>query len=185
MKKSLLLTLVTVVTIIFSPISIAAENPVIPISECGGVIKSGATYSISTAEEFLQFEAMNNSCSGVTIILTNDITIHDGIFSVDENQKLLYNGTFVLPEPINAIDTFGGTFDGQGHTINGLYVMGTQETGLFDNLWSNAIVKNVSIENSLFIGEGNVGSICGKDSYKNRIEKCFSNAIVIGRESVG
>ncbi|MBQ7039628.1 MAG: hypothetical protein IJN39_03570, partial [Clostridia bacterium] len=46
-------------------------------------------------------------------------------------------------------------------------------------------VKNVSIENSLFIGEGNVGSICGKDSYKNRIEKCFSNAIVIGRESVG
>ena len=185
MKKSLLLTLVTVVTIIFSPTSIAAENPVIPISECGGVIKSGATYSISTAEEFLQFEAMNNSCSGVTIILTNDITIHDGIFSVDENQKLLYNGTFVLPEPINAIDTFGGTFDGQGHTINGLYVMGTQETGLFDNLWSNAIVKNVSIENSLFIGEGNVGSICGKDSYKNRIEKCFSNAIVIGRESVG
>lgn len=172
-------------TIAILPAAVFAEETVIPISECGGVIKSGKTYSISTAEEFLQFEKMNKSCTGATIILTRNITIHDGIFTIDKNQKPLYNGTFVLPAPVDTIDSFYGTFDGQSYTISGLYVKGEQETGLFDNLCSNATVKNVSIENSLFIGEGNAGSICGKDSCKNRIEKCFSNAIVIGRENVG
>ena len=162
----------------------SAEDSVIPISECGGVISSGKTYSISTAEEFLLFEELNNKCSGATIILTNDITIRDGIFSVDENQKPLYNGTFVLPEPIDAIDVFKGTFDGQGYTISGLYIEGEEYVGLFEKL--TGTVKNLSIENSLIIGNsidgvGAVGSICCEVSSSTKVEKCFSTAIVICR----
>lgn len=184
MKRVLSFVLVFIMILAVLSVGASAEDSVIPISECGGVIKSGATYSISTAEEFLLFEEMNDKFRGATIILTNDITIHDGIFSVDENQKPLYNGTFVLPEPIDAIDVFKGTLDGQGYTISGLYIEGEEYVGLFEKL--TGTVKNLSIENSLIIGNsidgvGVVGSICCEVSSSAKVEKCFSSAIVICR----
>ena len=184
MKRFLSLALSVIMVLAVLPVMASAEETVIPISECGGVIKSGATYSISTAEEFLLFEEMNDKFRGATIILTKDIAVYDGIFSVDENQKPLYNGTFVLPEPIDAIDVFKGTFDGQGYTISGLYVEGEEYVGLFEKL--TGTVKNLSIENSLIIGNsidgvGAVGSICGEISSSAKVEKYFSTAIVICR----
>ena len=178
MKKFLALVLTAIMVFTVLPIISSAEETVIPISECGGVIKSGKTYSISTAEEFLMFEEMNEKCSGATIILTNDITIHDGIFSVDENQKPLYNGTFVLPEPIESIDSFYGIFDGRGYAIYGLYINDELNAGLVGTL--DGTIKNISVENSLIIGNGDVGSICGDSSYSSKVEKCFSSAIVTG-----
>ncbi len=178
MRKLLALVLTVIMVMLILPMTISAEDTVTPISECGGVIKSGATYSISTAEEFLMFEEMNDKCSGATIILTNDITIHDGIFSVDENQKPLYNGTFVLPEPIESIDSFYGTFDGRGYAIYGLYINDELNAGLVGTL--DGTIKNISVENSLIIGNGDVGSICGDSSYSSKVEKCFSSAIVTG-----
>ena len=188
MKKfsSAILAIVMILSIL--PITIFAEDAVIPISECGGVISSGKTYSVSTAEEFLLFEKMNNNCDGATIILTNNITIHDGIFSVDENQKPLYNGMFVLPEPIDAIDVFKGTFDGQGYTISGLYVTGDKNelVGILGELDCGAYVCNINIKNSLFLGSGFAGSICGYASCEDtKIEKCYSDSVVIGGKSVG
>lgn len=178
MKKILALVLATIMSFTVLPVLSPAEDAVIPISECGGVISSGKTYSISTAEEFLLFEEMNNKCSRATIILTNDITIHNGIFTVDNNQKPLYNGSFVLPESVDAVDDFDGTFDGQGHTISGLYVSDEGDyTGLVGVL--DGTIKNITIENSLFIGNYSVGSICGVGS-SGTVEKCFSEAIVIG-----
>lgn len=184
MKRFLSLALSVIMVFAVLPVMASAEETVIPISECGGVISSGKTYSISTAEEFLLFEEMNDKFRGATIILTKDIAVYDGIFSVDENQKPLYNGTFVLPEPIDAIDVFKGTFDGQGYTISGLYVEGEEYVGLFEKL--TGTVKNLSIENSLIIGNsidgvGAVGSICGEISSSAKVEKYFSTAIVICR----
>ena len=184
MKKFLALVLAVIMVFSVLHIIASAEDTVIPISECGGVISSKKTYSISTKEEFLLFEEMNKSFSGATIILTNDIIIHDGIFTIDENQKPLYNGTFVLPEPIDAIDVFKGTFDGQGYTISGLYVSNKDEyTGLVCGL--DGTIKNLTIENSLFVGNNSmsVGSICGTGSAECTVEKCFSEAIVIGAET--
>lgn len=184
MKKFLALVLATIMVFTVLPVISSAEDSVTPISECGGVIKSGATYSISTAEEFLMFEEMNEKCSGATIILTNDITIHDGIFTVDENQKPLYNGGFVLPQSIKPIEFFKGTFDGQGFTISGLYAEDESSAGLFINL-SGATVKNLYIKNSLFIGEAyGTGSIAASSS-DSVVENCVSDAIVIGYNLVG
>ncbi len=184
MKKLLALVLAVIIITAIFPITVSAVDTVIPISECGGVIKSGATYSISTAEEFLRFEAMNNSCSGATVILTNDIVIRDGIFTIDDNQIPLYNGGFVLPQAIKPIEIFKGTFDGQGFTISGLYAEDESSAGLFINL-SGATVKNLYIKNSLFIGETyGAGSIA--DSASNSVvQNCVSEAIVIGCVFVG
>lgn len=185
MKKLLAMVLTAIMVFAVLPVMSSAEENIIPISECGGVISSGKIYSISTAEEFLQFEEINKDCRGATIVLTNDITIHDGVFTVDENLKPLYNGSFALPEPIEAIDSFRGTFDGQEHIIRGLYVKDEKKAGLVEELIGT--IKNVNIENSLFIAKGAVGSICGVDSSYAKVEKCFSKAIVIceGENLVG
>ena len=184
MKKLLVLALAVVILISALPLTASAADAY-PISECGGTIVQGRTYSISTAEEFLMFQEINNTYTNSKILLNNDITINDGVFTVDENLTPLYNGGFVLPEAIDAIDRFEGAFDGQGHTIRGLYVKGEDYAGLFEKLGSKGTVKNLSIENSLFTGKGQTGSFYGMDSYDSRLEKCFSDAIVIGSDFVG
>ena len=185
MKKLLALVLTAIMVFAVLPVMSSAEENVIPISECGGVIKSGATYSISTAEEFLMFEEMNNNCDGATIILTNDIIIHSGIFTVDENQIPLYNGAFILPVPIEVIDDFRGTFDGQGHTISGLYVE-DKNSGLFEKASNSASVKNIDIENSLFIAQEDAGSLFGSGyNHNTKVENCYSNAIVFSEHTAG
>ncbi len=185
MKKLLALIIAVIMVMTISPMSVSAEENVIPISECGGIIKSGKTYSISTAEEFLMFQEINSTYTNSKILLHNDITINDGVFSVDDNLIPLYNGGFVLPKAVDAIDRFEGTFDGQGYTIRGLYVNGEEYAGLFETLGNKGAVKNLSIENSLFISKVYTGSFCGKDQSGNLLEKCFSDAIVIGSEFVG
>ncbi len=195
MKKFLALVLATIMVFTVLPVMSSAEETVIPISECGGVILSGKTYSISTSEEFLIFEEIDSLPENTTVILTNDIIIYDGIFTIDENQKPLYNGSFVLPEPIDTVDFCWGTFDGQGHTISGLYVNQKYDddyVGLFREL-SRGTVKNINIKNSLFMGDRSAGSICGvaydgsfsSGSHLSKIVNCFSSAIVISGGSTG
>ncbi len=186
MKNFLALILAIIMVFTVLPVMSSAEETVIPISECGGVISSKKTYSISTKEEFLLFEEMNNSCSGATIVLTNDIIIHDGIFTIDENHKPLYNGTFVLPESIETIDIFKGTFDGQGYTISGLYVKGTSDVGVFQQL--TGTVKNLNICNSLFISTDDytyVRTFAGITGSNGKITNCLSSSNLIGYEVGG
>ncbi len=186
MKKFLAIILAVIMTMALLPIVAFAEETVIPISECGGMIKSGKTYSISTVEEFLLFEAMNDDCSGATIILTSDITIHDGIFSVDENLKSLYNNSFMLPEPVDAIDDFSGVFDGRGYSIRGLYVKGNVNTGIFEQL--SGKVKNLSVSNSLFVSYddyASVGTFAGINGNRGEITNCRSSSILVGNEVGG
>ena len=56
MKKFISLVLAVIMMFAVLPVMSSAEENIIPISECGVAIKSGATYSISTAEEFILFE---------------------------------------------------------------------------------------------------------------------------------
>ncbi len=184
MKRVLSFVLVFIMMLAVLSVGASAEDSVIPISECGGVIKSGKKYSISTAEEFLLFEELNNKCSGATIILTNDITIHSGIFTVDENQKPLYNGTYVLPKAIKPIEIFQGVFDGQGFTISGLYSKDASKAGLFGTI-SGATIKNLTIINSLFFGDNHGAGSIAETSYSSAILNCVSKTIVIGNNYVG
>ena len=87
MKTKKLTALILAVIMVFSvlPISAYAEDEVIPISEYGGQIKSGKTYSISNAEEFLLFfNITDTEYNNVKVILTKDIVINTGVFSLDE-----------------------------------------------------------------------------------------------------
>jgi len=189
LKIKKMLTLLIVVIMVFSvlPVSVFAEDEVIPISEYGGQIKSGKTYSISNAEEFLLFDNITNTYyNGVKIILTDNITVNTGVFSLDEDKNLLYNGKAIdnenMPILYNPIESFRGTIDGQGYSISGLYCS-SESAGLFNNT-IEAKKQNLNIRNSAFIGEFDAGSISNSCT-RTTIKNCTSDAIVVGEFAVG
>ena len=102
-------------------------------------------------------------------VLKNDI---DASGLVDAEGESTYN-------TIGSGDTaFKGTFDGNGHTIVGLQAKG----GIFGQLGSGAVVKNINIASSVFTGintgdsvgavaaENNGGSISGISGYGNTVK---------------
>lgn len=140
-------------------------------------------YQIGNAEELVVFRDIVNGTNGrkmnsdACAVLTADIVLNDGTF--DENGRYTkgesgmwlsdwtpmgqYERTSTAPEG------YGGTFDGQGHTITGLYVStnaeNTYASGLFAQLTGSAIVQDVTVTGYIYVhgvGGGNVGGIAGE-----------------------
>ena len=129
---------------------------------------------ISNAEELnsLQRVAENlkdRNALSYNFVLKNDI---DASGLVDAKGNSTYN-------TIGGGNTaFTGTFDGDGHTIVGLQAKG----GIFGQLGSGAVVKNINIASSVFTGndtgdsvgavaaENNGGSISGISGYGNTVK---------------
>jgi len=98
--------------------------------------------------------------------LTNDIELTDD----DE-----------LPIP-----TFGGTFNGNGHTISGLSItQSVSPAGLFGVLQKDAVIKSLNVEGTVTpSGDSeNIGGIVGENH--GTIESCTFNGSVSGKRSVG
>lgn len=129
---------------------------------------------ISNAEELnsLQRVAENlkdRNALSYNFVLKNDI---DASGLVDAAGNSTYNTIG------SGTKAFTGTFDGDGHTIVGLQAKG----GIFGQLGSGAVVKNINIASSVFTGnnigdsvgavaaENNGGSISGISGYGNTIK---------------
>ena len=129
---------------------------------------------ISNAEELnsLQRVAENlndgRDALSYNYILKNDIDA-SGLVNADVNSTYNTIG--------GGTKAFTGTFDGDGHTIVGLQAKG----GIFGQLGSGAVVKNINIASSVFTGENtdsvgavaaenNGGSISGISGYGNTIK---------------
>jgi hypothetical protein len=88
----------------------------------------------------------------------------------------------------NYTDPFSGNFDGQGYTVDGLYINrpNTNVVGLFGSISTN--IKNIGVTNIDIQGRNDVGGLVGYtkggDSGAN-IMKSYSSGAVSGNESVG
>jgi len=146
------------------------------------------TYEISTVEELYGLAALSQyyDFKGETIKLEKDIVLNEG------DAK---NWGIVAPKntwtPISASKAlpFKGNFDGQGHTISGIYVNKTGATGseafagLFGATTGDASIKNLRLENSYIYGAGYfVGSIAGRGN--GTFESVYSDATVISDSGV-
>ncbi|MCQ2975822.1 MAG: bacterial Ig-like domain-containing protein [Bacteroidales bacterium] len=144
-------------------------------------------YQISTLNDlyWLVDFVNNGGCKNnkIQVKLVNDITI----------QQVYSNGSLLtgLKEwiPIGNINNqFSGLFEGQKHTIKGIYINNTNATylGLF-GFCDNAIIRDLNISDSYINGKSAVGSICGRlgSSNKNKIQNCVNYATIKGDYNAG
>lgn len=195
--KIILGTLLVLMLFVFnSPAADAAE---ISVSDSDMKIESGRIYSVSNItelENFAKIVSGGQNCAGAVFVLTEDLVLNQGIFTVDEEFKPLYNGTEVsdtnMPAewiPIGATGEtfdvkFEGTFDGQGHTISGIYVYRTethQNAGLFGDV--KGTIRNLNISNSYIRGY-TAGSVCSGMT-EGVIENCHNSGYVFGSQICG
>ena len=163
----------------FSPMSARAITPTKP----GGDGTEGRPYEISTAEELYRFaQKVNGGDYDACAQLTKDIVLNENVLKAGGS---LNDGDFKQWTPIGSKDNqYTGTFDGNGHTISGLYVdSDARYIGLFGYIGNGATVKNVGIVDSYingseFFSNVSVGAICGYN-YGGTITNCYNTGTVI------
>ena len=152
-----------------------------------------AVYEISNAGQLYWFAGLvNGTLSGVTqntsanAVLTADIVVNENVLKPDGT---LNEGSFKEWTPIaTSASPYTGIFEGQNHTISGLYFK--QETS-FVGLFSvnSGKIANVGILDSYFYGQPykgwQVGGVCGSNTAKGAITNCYNTGIVRGSETVG
>ena len=139
-------------------------------------------YQISNAREldWLSWYVGEGNTS-VDAVLTADITYNTELLTKVANG----DDSLDIWTPIGRYKTYQGTFDGQNHTISGLYVNDNSMNyvGLFYSAGGNAVIKNIKIADSYVYGKSYVGMISG--SVRGTVENCHSSGIVGGASSVG
>ena len=155
------------------------------------------TISISTADEFLAFAAsctLDSWSQGKTVSLEADLDL---------------SGLDFVP-----IATFGGTFNGNGHTISGLSITGAYSpAGLICTLQSSGVVRNLTVEGTVapsgdcvsvggIVGENygtisacvfrgsvsgshNTGAIVGENKVSGQLSSCRASGTVDGENRTG
>ncbi|MBO4372163.1 MAG: BspA family leucine-rich repeat surface protein, partial [Bacteroidales bacterium] len=145
-------------------------------------------YQLSTVEDLFWFiTQVNNGNNKLNVVLTQDIVVNQNCLSrLTLTKAGNTESELIAWQPIGTIDyPFEGTFNGQGHSISGLYLNDkTQDNvGLFGIISEDAVVKNVGLEDSFIMGNENVGSICGNN--QGTIANCYNTSIVKGSQNVG
>lgn len=129
------------------------------------------------------FESQNGAANA---ILVKDIVVNDGDISKLASAQ---SNSLRKWSPIGTSDnSYTGQFDGQGHTISGIYFSDStaDNVGLFGYTRGGADIYNVGIVNSYIEGKNCVGGILGRNNNSGvNVQRCFSEATVIGNEGVG
>ena len=137
---------------------------------CGSApvdIYAANTVTISTRKDFLRFAkncTLDSWSAGKTVVLTADIDLGRVNFS---------------PIPI-----FGGTFEGNGHTISGLNLeQDGSQLGLFRYVAEGGVVKNLKVEGNVTPGgsRSSIGGIVGENN--GTITGCSFDGTVEGKDT--
>ncbi len=173
MKKPLL----TLVGIMLA-LNLNAQTGVAPPAGNGS---AGNPYEITTWQN-LYWLSQNSGQWSKHFIQTTDIDFNDAataISSWDSNQGWTPIG--------NNTTKFTGTYNGQGHTINGLFIdrSSTYYIGLFGYIsGSNARVDSLGVTNADVTGSSYVGGLVGYN-FSSTVENSYSTGSVSGSSFVG
>lgn len=139
-------------------------------------------YEISNAGQLYSFaEKVNNGEKSANAILTADIILNENVLKDDGT---LNDGDFKEWTPIKS---YNGTFDGQGHTISGLYRDSSsyQNYGLFGNLNEGSSVSNIVVTDSYIVTYSICAGGIAANNYGGTISNCsFSGFISAGKKLV-
>ena len=146
-------------------------------------------YEISNQGQLRWFadQVNNNGRTNINARLMNDITINSKVLD-DKGELISDTSNLKSWTPIGKSgNSFKGEFDGNGHTIRGLYFNDTNkgDVGLFGFVGAGGTVKNVTLADSYVSGSWYVGGICGQN-YGGTVEGCRNTGRVYGtRQYVG
>ena len=141
-------------------------------------------------EDFGDFDMFSSEPNywdeGVHVKLMSDIDLEWGL----DGRVYYYTeapiGGYVVSEEGTSLVAYSGVFDGNGHVISNLAVLGDDYCGLFGvQAGSGSVIKNLGLENVLVCngyGCGYTGALCGSSS--GTITNCYSTGKVFGSNYV-
>ena len=161
---------------------------------CGKIMTSepaqkDGVYQISNRAELYWFAGLvNGTLSGVeqnysaNAVLTADIIINENVLNADGSLTENSDNLLVWSPIGNNMNVFYGSFDGQGHTVSGVYINSENKyQGLFGH--NEGTIKNVGITESYIKGNSYVGGVCGRNI--GTISNCYNSGNVNGYTYVG
>ncbi|MFR6400272.1 leucine-rich repeat protein [Ruminococcus sp.] len=153
-------------------------------------------YEISNAGQLYWFaEQVNSGNASLNAVLTTDIVVNETVLAADGSLGADPD-TLRMWRSIgndDAENIFKGTFDGQGHTISGLYFSNdsNESNVMCASLFgvSAGIIQNVGLEDSYFnyyyakidgqlIVSGVAAGICAKNN--GQIVNCYNAGTILG-----
>ena len=149
-------------------------------------------YEIATADDLYYFATLvNGGITNINAILTADIEVNQNVLLADGSLNEDEADNFKVWTPIGTRSKpFCGTFDGNGHTVSGLYFHNTTD-GYYPNggnyvgligATSGATIKNVGVIDSYLRGCYNVGGILGYSDVSSSITNCFNASTIVVEE---
>ncbi|MCD7854520.1 MAG: hypothetical protein LUG66_02760 [Clostridiales bacterium] len=140
---------------------------------------------IADADDLYLFaKYVNAGYMDADAVLTADIVVNDGEVAdwdgVTENNWTAWTP---IGYSTDLSIYYSGTFDGQGHTISGLFY--SSDSGTFIGLFAlayGAEISNVGVINSYFSTSGVVGGICGL-SAGSTISNCYNTGTIVCADS--
>ncbi|MBQ8010743.1 MAG: hypothetical protein IJ265_04240, partial [Oscillospiraceae bacterium] len=125
----------------------------------------------------------------IDAILTADITVNENVLKADgtlNGDGSNFREWFPIgyhydlnQDGMAESNFYNGTFDGQGHTISGLYFDNEKQhsVGLFGQTSSNAKIQNVAVADSYIKAYNDVGGVCGSN-HGSMITNCMNSGTV-------
>ena len=204
MKKrilSMIIAIVMVVGLVPSFAIAASAAEIVASHPANGDGSAENPYQITTVGELYWFadlvntKAKDGGNNNAHAKLMNNITVNenvivDGALTSDTSSLNVWTA---MGKTVFSSGWFGGSFDGNGKTISGLYVNGTANyRGFIGCLGEGASVKNLTITDSYFTStESSLGAFVGTMGLSSAaenpvIENCkLIDSIVSGTSYVG
>ena len=190
MKKRILSVMLALVMIIgMLPMTASAVDNLTATIDTGAKVTIKDTdgdgyYEIGTADQLYAFAALVNG--GETAIngeLVADIVVNTGVV-VDGELSGDASG-FRLWNPIGAeSQSYVGTFEGNNHTIKGLYAKTNAHVmGFFRYIGKDGKLQNLGICDSFFAATTTVGAFAGNS--KGVIANCYNINCVLKNQATG
>jgi len=152
-------------------------------------------YEIGNAGQLYWFADLVNRGDGMAnAVLTADITVNENVLqsvSIDTatGTATVKDGTVLRAwTPIGtAVQPFYGVFDGNGHSISGLFFNDASYTnvgliGVTGHSEDGCEIRNVTLKDSFFLGKASVGAIAGRLEYTS-VKNCSQTGTVCGVET--
>ena len=174
----------------------------------GEITDSDEAYEIGNAGQLYWFAGLVNGTLTdgtaqnlkANAVLTADITVNEDLLASINTDKDGNGSSFKAWRPMGMADEKGyltgwytGIFDGNGHSISGLYVNRDEAAddvhtwfksciGLFG--YYSGVTRNLSVLDSYMRGKDCIGGICGYND-GGTIQNCYSAATVCGDSYIG